>query len=75
MALVRDGLWRIVVGTETEPGETAEAVRRSKFLARSDRALATIVLAVDPALLYLIGDPNDPGAVWKNLQDQFQKKT
>ena len=75
MALVRDGLWGIVAGTETEPGETAEADRRSKFLARRDRALATIVLAVDPSLLYLIGDPNDPVAVWKKLQNQFQKKT
>ena len=25
--------------------------------------------------MYLIGDPEDPVAVWKKLQDQFQKKT
>jgi hypothetical protein len=49
--------------------------RRSKFLARRDRALATIVLAVEPSLLYLIGDPEDPVAVWEKLQNQFQKKT
>ena len=74
MALVRDGLWGIVNGTETTPHE-GEADRRSKFLARRDRALATIVLAVEPSLLYLIGDPEDPVVVWKSLQDQFQKKT
>ena len=74
MALIREGLWGIVAGTETAP-EEAEADRRSKFLARRDRALATIVLAIDPSLLYLIGDPDDPVAVWKKLQDQFQKKT
>ena len=26
-------------------------------------------------MLYLIGDPEDPIAVWKKLGDQFQKKT
>ena len=74
MALVRDGLWEIVAGTETAPPEE-EAARLSKFLAKRNRALATIVLAVDPALMYLIGDPDDPVAVWKKLQEQFQKKT
>ena len=49
MALVRDGLWGIVSGTETAPAEGDEA--RPKFLARRDRALATIVLAVEPSLL------------------------
>ena len=32
-------------------------------------------LSVELPLLYLIGDPEDPGVVWKKLQDQFQKKT
>ena len=26
-------------------------------------------------MLYLVGDPDDPVAVWKKLSDQFQKKT
>ena len=73
MALVRDGLWGIVARTEIIPPE--EAAQCTKFLANRDRALATIVLAVDPALMYLIGDPEDPVAVWKKLQNQFQKKT
>ena len=43
---------------------------------RRDRALATIVLSVDPTLLYLLGpDPQNPVVVWKKLADQFQKKT
>ena len=73
MALVRDRLWGIVSGTETEPTEGGD--RRSNFLARRDHALATIVLAVEPSLLYLIGDPEDPVAVRQKLQNQFQKKT
>ena len=34
-----------------------------------------IVLSVEPALLYLLGDPDNQVAVWKKLLDQFQKKT
>ena len=67
MALVCDGLWGIISGTETAPVEGSD--RRSKFLARRDRALATIVLVVEPSLLYLIV------AVREKLQNQFQKKT
>ena len=70
---MKDGLWSIVNGTEVVPA--GEGERRAKFLARRDRALATIVLSVDPSLLYLIGDPEDPIVVWKKLADQFQKKT
>ena len=73
MALVRDGLWGIVSGTETAP--EGGGSDRTKFLARRDRALATIVLAVNPSLLYLLGDPEDPVTVWQKLQNQFQKKT
>ena len=58
-ARVCDGLWGIVNGTETAPDE-GEADCHSKFLARRDHALATIVLAVEPSLLYLIGDSEGP---------------
>ncbi len=73
MALMRDGLWGIVSGIEVAPAEGAD--RQSKFLARRDRALTTIVLTVDPSLLYLIGDPENPVTVWTTLQNQFQKKS
>ena len=74
MALVKDGLWSIVSGTETAPAAT-EAEKFAKFVSGRDKALAIIVLSVDPSLLYLLGDPEDPVAVWKKLSDQFQKKT
>ena len=62
MALVKDGLWGIVSGSETAPTEGAD--QRAKFAARKDKALAIIVLAVEPSLLYLIGaDPTDPVVV------------
>lgn len=74
MALMRDGLWSIVDGSEACPPST-ETENYRKFVARRDRALAVIVLSVKPSLLYLIGDPQDPIIVWQKLADQFQKKT
>ena len=74
MALMKEGLWGIVNGTETAPPEE-EADKRAKFMTKRDRALALVVLSVDPALLYLLGDPEDPVAVWNKLSTQFQKKT
>ena len=69
LALIKDGLWNIVTGTEGEND-------RQKYLLRKDCAIATIVLSVEPMLLHLLGpDPEeDPAAVWKKLADQFQKK-
>ena len=74
MALIKEGLWNIVNGTETVPDEGAE--RQAKFAARRDKALAIIVLAIEPSLLYLVGaDPTNSVVVWRILADQFQRKT
>ena len=62
MALLKDSVWDIVSGTEEAPGEDNTDTQR-KFMARRDCALAIIVLAVDPLLLYLLGDPEDQNAV------------
>ena len=74
MALMKDGLWGIVNGTERDPGES-EVEAHKKFVSRQDRALAIVVLAVEPSLLYLIRDPEDPVAICNKLEGQFQKKT
>ena len=75
MALIRSGVWNIVNGTEIVPDFRTEIGLHAKYSTRKDRALVTIVLSLEPSLLYLIGDPDDPGVVWKKLADQFQKKT
>ena len=36
MALLKEGVWGIVNGTEKDPGETADAEVRAKFNARRD---------------------------------------
>ena len=73
MALMKEGLWKIVTGEAVAP--TGNAAEQSKFAARRDRALANIVLPVDTLLLYLINDQTDPGVVWRKLAGQFEKKT
>ena len=75
MALIRDGVWNIVNGTEIVPDSRTEMGLHAKYLSRKDRALARIVLTLERPLLYLIGDPDDLWVVWKKLADQFQKKT
>ena len=73
MALMKDGLWGIVNGTETPP-DASQADNYAKFVIRRDRALAIIVLSVEPSLLYLLGDPEDPVTVWKNCLINFKRK-
>ena len=60
MSLMKEGLWGIVAGTEAVHRES-EAAAHSKYVGRHDKALAIVVLSVDPTL-YLIGEPTDPKA-------------
>ena len=62
MALMKDGLWGIVSGTEVAPAQT-DAEKYRKFVTRQDTALAIILLLVDPSLLCLLGEPEDPETV------------
>ena len=62
MALMKDGLWGTVNETETAPSQM-HGEKYAKFMSRRDQALATTVLSVQPSLLYLLGDPEDPVAV------------
>ena len=75
MVLMKYGVWKIVEGTEIAPDEDNH-VAMGKYNDRRDKALSTIVLAVDTSQLYLLGsEPKDPVEVWRKLCDQFQAKT
>ena len=65
--LIRDDVWNVINGTKTVPDSRTEMGLYAKYLSRKNRALATIVLSLEPSLLYLIGDPDDPGVVWKKI--------
>ena len=73
--LIREGLWGIVAGTKEALSSEREAESYAKYVKQRDRALANIVLVINPSLLYLVGNPEDPAAVWRKLAGQFQKKT
>ena len=75
MALMKEDLWGIVNETETAPGLDASDAAVTKYRTRKDQALATIVLSIDPSLLYLIANPKEPVEVWQKLRSHFQKKT
>lgn len=72
MALKKEGVWSIVNDTEEAPADRGSLLR---YNGRKDKALATIVLSINPSLLYLLGEPEDPAVVWKKLEQQFQKKS
>ena len=65
MMLIKEDLFAIVTDDEQEPGRSTQGYK--KFCARRDKALATIVLAVVPKLLYLLGEPDDPVEVWDTV--------
>ena len=70
MALIKDGLWGIVKGTEVAPGEGSAEARR-KYKTRRDRALALVVIAVEPSLLHLLEsclDKSGPAPMVRLLQ-------
>ena len=72
MQLIALELFNIVDGNETVPENEASA-NYKKFCVRRDKALAVIVLSVDPSLLYLLEDPTDPSEVWTKLSNISKK--
>ena len=54
MSLMKEGLWRIVEGTEAALADSDAGY--VNYLSKRDRALAIVVLSVDLNLLYLIGE-------------------
>ncbi|KAK3876705.1 hypothetical protein Pcinc_018517 [Petrolisthes cinctipes] len=74
MALIKEDVWSLVNGTEPIPDPT-DSNKYSNYVLKKNKALAIVVLSVDPKLLYLLGEPEDPKEVWNKLADQFQKKT
>ena len=74
MYLMKDDLWRVVSGEDVRPASN-DGGRQTAFEKPKDKTLSTIVLSVDPSLLYLLPDPQCPQPVWQKLEEQFQPKT
>ena len=74
MALIRENTWEIVNGSEECP-QQADRDAYKKNCNRQDRALATIVLTLDPELLYLVENIDHPIQLWNKSEKKFQTKS
>ena len=74
MYLISQDLFGVVNETEVAPADTTTA-EYSRYAKKRDKALAAIVLAIEPRLLYIIGEPQEPSEVWKKLTNTFQRKS
>ena len=66
------GLWGFVQGTETKPGDTAEAAAKNAFHLRSDKAYSLIALSMKMNLQVRISSTTDPKEAWETLQKHFK---
>ncbi len=73
MALLKDDLWEIVSGRETEPVDNPEAIAR--FKVRSKDALTCIILNIEPGQLYLVGRHTNPKTAWDKVKGLFYKSS
>ena len=69
MVFIKEG---IVSGTEVAPVQDAE--KYAEFMARTDHALAIIVLAIDHSLLILLESWKIQLLFGRNWQTSFRKK-
>lgn len=72
--LRREGSWRIVTGTETEP--LADDPRLIEYLKLADRAAGTIYLSLEEnQKVHIRGMEDKPSLMWETLRDvHLQKK-
>ena len=74
MALMKDSLWGIVNENRSLGGRCScrypQKVHCEKGQSTSYRCASR-----DPSLLYMLGNRENPAAVWTPLEEQFQRKT
>ena len=72
--LLGKGLWNITVGNEVLSGEADQAARTAHE-DKSQKALSTIVMLINPSQLYLITSCETAKEAWNNLKQQFESST
>jgi hypothetical protein len=65
------GLYRITMGTKTEPNS---AVEKEKWFNRMDEAFGLLCLSISPDLLFHIESATTPNKVWTTLEGLFGKQ-
>src|SRR5277367_760021 len=65
------GLYRVTMGTETEPTSAAEKI---KYFNKLDEAIGLICLSISRELLFHVSGATTPDAVWTTLEGLFGKQ-
>lgn len=65
------GLYRITMGTETDPNF---AVEKEKWFNRMDEASGLLCLSISPDLLFHIKSVKTTNVVWTKLEGLFEKQ-
>ena len=71
--LIAKEVWEHVDGTVQPPGEDAAAPAR--HVKAQQKAMATLVMGINPNLIYLVTSCNAPKEVWDTLKAQFERNT
>ena len=67
-------LWDFVTG-RLVLGQAADQATTADFNRKKRLALSTIVLAIDPSMLYLVTSATEPKAAWEALKNHFDRNT
>jgi len=73
MLLVKE-LWNVTTGTEVLPNDANDAAR-ADFNSRSQKALSSLVMSIDPSQLYLITSCEVAREAWDILKQHFEANT
>ena len=65
------GLYRVTMGTKTEPTSAAEKI---KYFNKLDEAIGLICLSISRELLFHVSGATTPDAVWTTLEGLFGKQ-
>lgn len=73
--LISKGYFGIVSGSEKKPASTAQAAEKEGYKTRSEKAFATLVLAVSSEMVYLISGCETANEAWGKLEKHFERDT
>lgn len=72
--LLVKGLWNVTQGSEVLV-DAADNATVAAFNEKSQKALSTLVMSIDPSQLYLITSCESAKDAWDNLKQQFESDT
>ena len=69
--LMEKGLWGLIDGSETDPGENATPKIKSAYKTRSEKAYSSIALSIEKSIKIHVTSTENPKEAWEILHNQF----